>query len=46
MHYDPRLPGDLSPKEKLSELLVFSVSEEYAELRGAIGVGVESNAAA
>jgi tetratricopeptide (TPR) repeat protein len=46
MHGDPRLPGDLSPKEKLSELLLFSVSEEYAELRGAIGVGVESNAAA
>jgi tetratricopeptide (TPR) repeat protein len=46
MHGDPRLPGDLSPKDKLSELLVFSVSEEYGELRGAIGVAVEANAAA
>jgi hypothetical protein len=46
MHGDPRLPGDLSPKDKLSELLVFSVSEEYAELRAAIGVAVEGSAAA
>jgi hypothetical protein len=46
MHGDPRLPGDLLPRDKLSEMLRFSVSDEYAELRCAIGVTVEGSAAA
>ena len=43
---DPQVPGDLSPRDKLAELLAFSVSEEYADLRQAIGVAVEGSAAA
>jgi tetratricopeptide (TPR) repeat protein len=43
---DPQLAGDLSPRQKLSEMLLFSVSDEYADLRHAIGVGVNANAAA
>jgi tetratricopeptide (TPR) repeat protein len=35
-------PGDLPPRDKLSELLVFAVSDEYADLRAAIGVGIGS----
>ena len=43
---DPQLPGDLSPKDKLSELLLFAVSEEYADLRHAIGMSLDGSAAA
>ena len=43
---DPQMPGDLTPKDKLSELLLFSVSEEYADLRHAIGMSLDSSAAA
>jgi len=42
--HDPR--GDLAPRDKLSQLLVFAVSDEHAELRRAIGMGVGSTAAA
>jgi tetratricopeptide (TPR) repeat protein len=34
--------SDLSPQEKLAELLKFAVSDLYADLRGAIGVAVQS----
>jgi tetratricopeptide (TPR) repeat protein len=43
---DPQMAGDMTPRDKLSELLPFSVSDEYAELRHAIGMAVDSNAAA
>jgi tetratricopeptide (TPR) repeat protein len=35
-----QLPGELSPQEKVKELLLFSVSEQYAELRRMLGIGV------
>jgi len=34
--------SDLAPRERLKELLAFAVSDEYAELRAAIGVSVEA----
>jgi tetratricopeptide (TPR) repeat protein len=34
--------SDLSPKERIKELLVFAVSETYFELRGALGVAIGS----
>jgi hypothetical protein len=37
---EPQLPGDLAPPEKMKELLVFSVSEEYFALRKTIGIAV------
>ncbi|MCA9595363.1 MAG: tetratricopeptide repeat protein [Myxococcales bacterium] len=37
---EPQLPGDLSPQDKMKELLVFSVSESYAELRKTLGIAV------
>ncbi len=37
---EPQLPGDLAPAEKVKELLLFSVSEEYALVRQALGVAV------
>jgi tetratricopeptide (TPR) repeat protein len=46
MMSDAQLAGDLPAKEKLGELLLFAVSDEYAELRFAIGVGVQGHAAA
>jgi hypothetical protein len=32
---------DLPPKEKIKELVLFSVSEEYFRLREAIGIQIE-----
>ena len=37
---EPQLPGDLSPPEKLKELIVFSVSEQYLALRKALGIAI------
>jgi hypothetical protein len=37
---EPSLPGDLSPQEKMKDLLLFSVSEHYTELRKALGINV------
>lgn len=37
---EPQLPGDLTPAEKVKELLVYSVSEEYAMIRQTLGVSV------
>ena len=37
---EPQLPGDLTPSEKMKELLVFSVSEQYFTLRKALGIAV------
>jgi tetratricopeptide (TPR) repeat protein len=37
---EPQLPGDLPPAEKMKELLVFSVSEQYFAVRKALGIAV------
>ncbi|MBX3181172.1 MAG: tetratricopeptide repeat protein [Polyangiaceae bacterium] len=37
---EPVLPGDLTVEEKLQELLLFSVSEQYAQLRAALGITI------
>ncbi len=37
---EPQLPGDLPPADKLKELIVFSVSEQYFALRKALGIAV------
>jgi tetratricopeptide (TPR) repeat protein len=37
---EPQLPGDLPPAEKMQELLVFSVSEQYFSLRKTLGIAV------
>ena len=37
---EPQLPGDLSPQEKMKELIIFSVSDQYFELRKALGIAV------
>jgi len=34
------MPGDLSPPDKMKELIVFSVSEQYFTLRKALGIAV------
>lgn len=34
------LPGDLSPADKMKELLLFSVSEDYSVLRQALGITI------
>lgn len=37
---EPQLPGDLAPPDKLKELIVFSVSEQYMALRKALGIAI------
>jgi len=37
---EPQLPGDIPPAEKMKELLVFSVSEQYFALRKSLGIAV------
>ena len=37
---EPQLPGDLSPPDKLKELIVFSVSEQYLALRKSLGIAI------
>jgi tetratricopeptide (TPR) repeat protein len=37
---EPQLPGDLPPADKMRELLVFSVSEQYFSLRKTLGIAV------
>ncbi|MBI5535063.1 MAG: tetratricopeptide repeat protein [Deltaproteobacteria bacterium] len=37
---EPQLPGDLSPQEKITELIVFSISAEYFALRKALGFAI------
>jgi hypothetical protein len=38
---EPQLPGDLTPQEKLKELLVFSVSDQYFKLRAMLGLAIQ-----
>jgi len=37
---EQQLPGDLPPAEKMKELLVFSVSEQYFAVRKTLGIAV------
>ncbi|MCL2776956.1 MAG: hypothetical protein FWD73_03055 [Polyangiaceae bacterium] len=37
---EPQLPGDLSPSDKMKELIVFSVSDQYLALRKALGIAI------
>ena len=37
---EPQQPGDLPPQDKLKELLVFSVSEQYFRLREHLGITI------
>ncbi|WP_394839314.1 hypothetical protein [Pendulispora rubella] len=37
---EPQLPGDMAPSDKLKELVVFSVSEPYFNLRETLGIAV------
>jgi hypothetical protein len=39
---EARSPGDIPADEWRKELLAFAVSDEYADLRGAIGVAVDA----
>jgi len=42
MQREPRSPSDLAPDAWRTEMLSFAVSDEYADLRTAIGVDVDS----
>jgi hypothetical protein len=37
---EPQAPGDLPPADKMKELIVFSVSEQYITLRKTLGIAV------
>jgi hypothetical protein len=37
---EPQLPGDLPPADKMKELLIFSVSDQYLQLRKALGIAI------
>ncbi|MFO0763049.1 MAG: hypothetical protein U0359_41820, partial [Byssovorax sp.] len=37
---EPQQPNDLTPQEKLKELLVFSISDQYFALRRALGLAI------
>jgi tetratricopeptide (TPR) repeat protein len=42
---EPGLPGDVTPTEKLKDVLLFSVSEQYFRLRETLGITFQSAAA-
>ncbi len=42
---EPGLPGDVSPGEKLKDVVLFSISENYFALREALGINFQSAAA-
>jgi tetratricopeptide (TPR) repeat protein len=37
---EPQQPGDLTPQEKLKELIMFSISDQYFALRKALGIAI------
>ncbi len=37
---EQQLPGDLTPAEKMKELLIYFVSEEFSQVRKALGIAV------
>jgi hypothetical protein len=39
---EPQLPGDPSPAEKMKELLLYSVSDHYFEVRRALGLTIST----
>lgn len=41
---EPGLPGDLAPNEKLKDVVLFSISENYFALRDALGINFQSAA--
>lgn len=40
---EPALPGDLTPAERMKELMLYSVSEEYAALRKHLGLAIKTD---
>jgi hypothetical protein len=42
---EPGLPGDVSPGEKLKDVIQFSISDNYFTLREALGINFQSAAA-
>ena len=42
---EPNMPGDVSPGEKLKDVVLFSISENYFALREALGINFQSAAA-
>ena len=40
MMHEPQSPCDMAPRDRLGEMLIFATSEEYADLRGAVGIAV------
>jgi hypothetical protein len=42
---EPGLPGDLSPNDKLKDVVLFSISEPYFRLREALGITFQAAAA-
>jgi hypothetical protein len=42
---EPGLPGDVSPGEKLKDVILFSISDNYFTLREALGINFQSAAA-
>ena len=41
---EPGLPGDLAANEKLKDVVLFSISENYFTLREALGINFQSAA--
>jgi hypothetical protein len=39
-----QIPGDLSPQERIKELMVFTVSDEHFKLRQALGIQINPEA--
>jgi hypothetical protein len=39
---EQQLPGDLTAAEKMKELLLYFVSEEYSAVRRALGIAVSA----
>ena len=37
---EPQVPGDMSPQDKITELIVFSVSNDYFAIRKALGLTI------
>jgi len=37
---EPQVPGDLTPQEKVKELILFSVSDQYFALRAQLGIAI------
>ncbi|HQB42765.1 MAG TPA: hypothetical protein PLV85_04135, partial [Polyangiaceae bacterium] len=37
---EPQVPGDLTPEDKITEMIVFSVSNEYFAVRKALGLTI------